>query len=79
VDRGVVRYLIDQIGEAVADYDEALRLRPRDARTYYNRAGAYRRQGRIDQAIADYRQVLKLDPALVQARSKLQELGAPPP
>jgi Flp pilus assembly protein TadD len=50
-------------------------LRPRDARTCSNRAGAYRRQGRIDQAIADYREVLKLDPALAQARSRLQGLG----
>jgi tetratricopeptide (TPR) repeat protein len=63
-------------GEAVADYNESLRLRPRDAATYYNRAGAYRKQDKIDQAIADYRTVLEINPGLVQAKEKLRELGA---
>jgi tetratricopeptide (TPR) repeat protein len=48
---------------------------PQDARTYYNRASAYRKQGKVDQAIADYPKALELSPDMVQAKEKLQELG----
>ena len=79
MDRGVVRYLMDQVDEAIADYNESLRLRPQDPRTYYNRASAYRKKGQIDQAIADYRSALDLDPTLVQAEAKLKEIGVDVP
>ena len=48
--------------EAVTEYDEAIRLNPRDSLAYYNRAGAYRNLGEYQMAIQDYEQVLGLNP-----------------
>jgi lipoprotein NlpI len=46
---------------AIADYSEALRLRP-DGTYYYNRGNAYRTKGENNRAIADYTEAIKLNP-----------------
>ena len=75
MDRGVVRYLMNQFDDAIADYNEAIRLRPQHALTYFNRGSAYRKKGQNEQAIADYQKALELSPDLAIVKTKLQELG----
>jgi tetratricopeptide (TPR) repeat protein len=47
---------------AIADYNQALKLKPDYADAYINRGLAYINQGNYTQAIADYNQALKLKP-----------------
>ena len=48
--------------KAVADYDEALRLRPDYTDASYNRGNAYSRIGEHEKALADYNEALRLKP-----------------
>ncbi|MBD2249297.1 tetratricopeptide repeat protein [Nostoc sp. FACHB-888] len=48
--------------QAIADFNQALKLQPNDAVAYYNRGVAYIKQGNYTQAIADYNQALNLQP-----------------
>jgi tetratricopeptide (TPR) repeat protein len=48
--------------EAIAEYTEALRINPNNARAYYNRGLAYYTQKDYSRAIADYTQAIRLDP-----------------
>jgi tetratricopeptide (TPR) repeat protein len=48
--------------EAIADYDEALRLRPAYDLGYFNRATAFVRLREYDAAIADYDAALRIAP-----------------
>ena len=51
---------LEQYEEAIADYDEAIRLGPNDAR-YHNRGSMQRRKlGQYESAIADYDESLRL-------------------
>jgi tetratricopeptide (TPR) repeat protein len=50
-----------KLDRAIADFNEAIRLRP-DADTYYNRGFAYYSKGELDRAIADYDEAIRLDP-----------------
>jgi tetratricopeptide (TPR) repeat protein len=52
---------------AIADFTQAIRLDPDDARAYQERAGAYHQKGDYDQAIADFTQAIWLDPGYVAA------------
>ena len=47
---------------AIADYDQATRLNPKDAPTYNNRGNAYSKKGDYEHAIADYDQAIGLNP-----------------
>ena len=42
--------------QAIADYSQAIRLKPDYAKAYDNRGNAYSRLGRFDPAFADFRQ-----------------------
>ena len=53
-------------GRAIADYSEALRIRPH-AIDFTNRGNAYKAQSDPDRAIADYTAAIKLDPKSVIA------------
>ena len=52
---------------AIADYNEALRLDPKNAIAYANRGLAYRDKGDTDRAIADYTEAIRLDPKNARA------------
>jgi tetratricopeptide (TPR) repeat protein len=47
---------------AVADYDELIRLYPRNVYAYYNRAYSHYQLGEVDRAIADYGEVIRANP-----------------
>jgi tetratricopeptide (TPR) repeat protein len=48
--------------QAIADYNEAIRLDPNDADAYRERGDVRLRQKRIHEAIADYRKAIELKP-----------------
>ncbi len=56
-----------QTSQAEGDFAEALKLSPRNAYLYYNRANLYADDKRLDRAIADYTQAILLDPNLAEA------------
>ncbi len=47
---------------AIADYDAAIRLSPRNGDAFYNRGGAWGNKGDHDRAIADYDAAISLNP-----------------
>jgi len=55
-------YLSSDIDRAIANYDEAIRLDPKYADAYLNRAFAYRGKNDVDRAIPDYNETIRLDP-----------------
>jgi tetratricopeptide (TPR) repeat protein len=56
--RGLVLDSQERLGDALGDYDAALRLQPGLAVALNNRANIYRRQGRYDDARRDYQAAL---------------------
>lgn len=48
--------------EAIAQYQEVLRLKPKSAEAHYNIGMALTQKGELDDAIAQYRQAVQLDP-----------------
>jgi tetratricopeptide (TPR) repeat protein len=74
--RGVTHYLAGRNDHAIADFNEALRLNPSHASSYFNRGNAMRAKGMIREAIADYLKVLEINPALTLANQALQQLKA---
>jgi tetratricopeptide (TPR) repeat protein len=56
-----------------SDFDELIKLDPRDGRSYYRRGSLYREIGNEAAAIADFEQALKLQPDLAQAKKALEQ------
>jgi len=52
---------------AIADFNNALRLDPNNARIYHERGNAYNTKGDKDRAIADYTQAIQIDPNFANA------------
>jgi tetratricopeptide (TPR) repeat protein len=73
------RYLeLRQLGQAIAEFDEATRLDPKYAVAYGNRALAYKLQGNKARAITDFEKFITLtsDPRLVRiAKQQIKELA----
>ena len=65
--QGVAKYNLGQYREAIADYDQALRLDPNHAEAYHHRGIVKHNLGLYGEAIADYDQALQLDPDLAAA------------
>ncbi len=59
--RGKVYYIVGQYQRAIADCNEAIRLKPDFAVAYYNRGMAYDNLGQYQRAIADYNEVIRLN------------------
>ena len=59
--------ITNKVDDAVADYDEAIRLKPDDTEAYLNRGIAKAALGRYDDAIADYDEAIHLKPDLAAA------------
>ena len=47
---------------AIADYSNAIQIKPDYDIAYYNRGNAYRDQGDLDRAIADYSEAIRIKP-----------------
>jgi tetratricopeptide (TPR) repeat protein len=62
--------------EAVAEYDEALRLVPDSAGFHYDRANALVQLGRIPEALAEYAQAIRLKPDYGPAEGSLARVLA---
>jgi tetratricopeptide (TPR) repeat protein len=64
---------IDKIGDAIADYDQAIAINPKDFNAFNSRGKAWVRKGdRNDpmadfKAIADFTRAIELDPSYVEA------------
>src|SRR5207248_8403457 len=57
---------------AIEDYDEAIRLDPKNADAYNNRGAVYKRLGQNKSAIESYTQALEADPRSEEHTSELQ-------
>ncbi len=64
--------------QAIADYTQAIALKPDYAAAYDNRGWSYEKKGARDQAVADYRAALRLDPTRKLAPDGLKRLGVTP-
>ena len=53
---------LDQYEQAIADYNEAIRLNPKDSTVYNSRGILYFTIGQYTRAIADYDEVIRLNP-----------------
>ena len=60
--------------EAIALFEDALRLRPKSAEIHANLAGSLRSAGRTAEAISHYREAIRLDPGVENAASNLANL-----
>src|SRR4029077_6153194 len=53
----------DDFDRAIADLDEAIRLRPDSALAYHHRGNAWRSKGELSRARPDYEAAISLDPS----------------
>ena len=67
--RGKYYFDTNRFAEALADYEQALVLDPKPARSYFAKGSALGRLGQTDAALACFDRALELDPSLVEARS----------
>ena len=65
--RGLACYHKGELGLAIADYTEALLLKPDDAEADFGRGDVYCDKGDFDKAVADYTEAMRLDPAYADA------------
>lgn len=65
--RGNEKYLMRIYQDAIAAYDEAIRLQPDFANAYVNRGLAKEKLGQHESAIMDYNSAIKIDPTLAGA------------
>jgi predicted O-linked N-acetylglucosamine transferase (SPINDLY family) len=71
--RGLTLAQNGQFEEAVASFQEALRLRPESAAAHNNLGNVFVEQGRVDDAVRSFRQALRYKPDFVSAHSNLGE------
>jgi tetratricopeptide (TPR) repeat protein len=60
--------------EAIAHYNEALRIRPNFAEPHYNLGTALARQGKLKEAISHYTEALRIEPGYAEACNNLGEV-----
>jgi tetratricopeptide (TPR) repeat protein len=58
---------LGRLAGALADYDEAIRLKPDFAAAYDSRGNVHRERGELDKAILDYNMALKIKPDFANA------------
>jgi tetratricopeptide (TPR) repeat protein len=65
--RGLAYAKRGDLKDAIADFDQAIRLNPQSARPYNDGGITYARQGNFNLAIADFDRAIRLDPTYVLA------------
>ncbi|GAC1467674.1 MAG: hypothetical protein NVS2B14_13180 [Chamaesiphon sp.] len=65
--QGASRAMRGDYQGAIADYNEALRLNPKNPDVYYNLGVAHYNQGLAQQAFQDFNQAIQLDPEFAEA------------
>ena len=65
-----------KIEEAIAHYEQALRIKPDDAEAHYNLGNALAQVGRVPEAIGQYQQALRIKPGFAEAQNALARLQA---
>jgi tetratricopeptide (TPR) repeat protein len=65
--RGVAYRLKGNYEQAIDDFNEAIRLAPKNANAFNNRGVAYRNIGDLDRAVADYDQAISIRPDYLAA------------
>jgi tetratricopeptide (TPR) repeat protein len=78
VNRGFTYYRMAKYKKALADFNTALRIVPKNAYAYNNRGLTYEKLGKRELAIRDYRAALKIDPTLWRTKENLARLGGSP-
>ena len=76
VNAGQQWQLAGKLDAAIADYDAALKARPREAWSLYGRAIAEKRVGKTDAADADRKAALAINPDVGKQRARLEDLLA---
>ncbi|XP_040283299.1 tetratricopeptide repeat protein 32 [Bufo bufo] len=71
--RGQIKYFRVDFYEAMDDYTEAIRLKPKFEVPYYNRGLILYRLGFFDDAIKDFQRVLELNPKFEDAKISLKQ------
>jgi len=64
------------MNHALADYDEAILLDPKDSQAFNNRANVHERQGHYEKAAADFNETIQMDPNYENAYNDLAWLLA---
>jgi Flp pilus assembly protein TadD len=59
------------LDKAIAEFEEAIKINPDDAKAHYNLGLTYDNQGRLDEAIAEYQEAIRLDPDYARAHNNL--------
>ena len=55
---------MDEVDQALADFNRAIELDPNNAVFYLNRGAVYQRKKDADRALADYNHAIELNPSL---------------
>src|SRR5262245_53782241 len=61
-ERGLQHYRNKDYTRAIAEFSEAIKLDPRSAAPYNNRANSYRALGDLERAARDYSEAIRIDP-----------------
>ena len=70
-DRGFAKQKKGDLDGAMADYDQAIKLNPKDASAFNNRGNAKFAKGDLNGAMADYNQAIKINPKNTLAYNNL--------
>ncbi|MCC6678383.1 MAG: tetratricopeptide repeat protein [Phycisphaerales bacterium] len=70
-DLGFALKAAGQIDEAIARYEQAIRLNPNHALAHLNLGVALKAKGNADQALASFRRAVQADPSFAQAHNNL--------
>jgi tetratricopeptide (TPR) repeat protein len=65
--RGLLYFGSEDQNRAVADFNEAIRLDPKNAASRYNRGNAFNAKGEYNSAVVDYSEAIRLNPAFALA------------
>jgi tetratricopeptide (TPR) repeat protein len=63
-----------RVAGAIAQFEQALRIKPDDARTHYNLGNLLSQTGRLPEAMAEFEEALRIDPDYAEAHNNLGEV-----